>query len=163
MIKDNIKIIKDFFKLVKGNKLWIFLLFLGSVLGHLSNLLLPIFTSNIILYVTLKNASATYLNIALLAGSYVAYNLFWFLNYKSYSYNFKYSYKFLRERIIDTVATYDSEFTNKLSKGTILNTVNTDVSNLSEMIDQICEIIVVLVKVIIMIIIFFNSLFNYKI
>lgn len=157
MIKDNIKIIKDFFKLVKGNKLWVFLLFLGSILGHLSNLLLPIFTSNIVLYVTEGNASATYTNIALLAGSYIAYNLFWFLNYKAYSYNFKYSYKNLREKIIDKVSTYDSEFTNKLSKGTILNTVNSDVSNLSEMIDQICEIMVVLVKVIIMIIIFLRA------
>ncbi len=157
VMKDNIKIIKDFFKLVKGSKLFITLLFLGSILAHLSSLLVPLFSANIIYYVTIGNASDTYFNIALLALTYVAYNLFWYLNYVSYSYNFKYSYQNLREKIIDKVFTYDTEFSDKLSKGTILNTVNTDTANLSEMIDQICEIIVLFVKVIIMIFIFLNT------
>lgn len=157
MIKENIKIIQDFFKLVKGNKKWIFLLFLGSIMAHLSSLLIPFFISNIIYEVTNGNASATYTNIGLLAITYIAYNLFWYLNYVSYSYNFKYSYKNLREKIVDKVFTYDSEFSDKISKGTILNTVNSDTAHLSEMIDNICEIIVVFVKVIIMIFIFLKT------
>ncbi len=148
---DNIKIIKDFFKLVKGSKKWIFLLFFGSIMAHLSSLLIPLFTSNIIYEVTNGNGNATYMNIGLLAITYIAYNLFWYLNYVSYSHNFKYSYKNLREKIVDKVFTYDSEFSDKLTKGTILNTVNTDTANLSEMIDNVCEIIVVFVKVMIMI------------
>lgn len=148
---DNIKIIKDFFKLVKGSKKWIFLLFFGSIMAHLSSLLIPLFTSNIIYEVTNGNGNATYMNIGLLAITYIAYNLFWYLNHVSYSHNFKYSYKNLREKIVDKVFTYDSEFSDKLTKGTILNTVNTDTANLSEMIDNVCEIIVVFVKVMIMI------------
>ncbi|MCI8779021.1 MAG: hypothetical protein HFI87_07740 [Bacilli bacterium] len=97
MFKDNIKIISDFFKLVKGSKLWITLLFLGSILAHLSSLLIPVFTSNIVYYVTDMNASATYFNILWLLLTYIAYNFFWYLNYVSYSYNFKYSYRKLRE------------------------------------------------------------------
>ena len=157
LFRDNIKIIRDFFKLVKGSKKWIFFLFLGSIMGHLSSLLIPIFTSNIIYEVTNRNISATYMNIGLLAITYIAYNLFWYLNYVSYSHNFKYSYRKLREKIIDNVFTYDAEFSNKLSKGTILNTVNTDTANLSEMIDNVCEIMVVFVKVIIMIFIFLKT------
>ncbi len=157
MIKDNVIIIRDFFKLVKGNKKWLFLLFLGSIMAHLSSLLIPVFSSNIVYEVTNRNASATYMNIGLLAITYVAYNLFWYLNYVSYSHNFKYSYKNLREKIIDKVFTYDTEFSNKLSKGTILNTVNTDTANLSEMIDNVCEIMVVFVKVIVMIFIFLKT------
>lgn len=157
LIRDNINIIKNFFKLVKGSKMWVFFLFLGSVMAHLSSLLIPIFTSNIIFEVTNGNAMATYINIGLLALTYVAYNLFWYLNYISYSHNFKYSYKNLREKIIDKVFTYDIEFSDKLSKGTILNTVNTDTANLSEMIDNVCEIMVVFVKVIIMIFIFLKT------
>lgn len=157
LIKDNIKIIRDFFKLVKGSKLWISLLFIGSIFGHLTSLLIPVFTSNIIYEVTNKNASATYMNILLLALTYIGYNLFWYLNYVSYSYNFKYSYKNLREKIIDKVFTYDVEFTDKLSKGTILNTVNTDTASLSEMIDNVCEIMVVFVKVVIMAFIFLKT------
>lgn len=157
MVKDNIKIIKDFFKLVKGSKKWICLLFLGSIMAHLSSLLIPVFTSNIIYEVTNKNANATYLNIGLLAITYIAYNLFWYLNSVSYSHNFKYSYKNLREKIIDKVFTYDVEFSDRISKGTILNTVNTDTANLSETIDNICEIMVVFIKIIIMIIIFLKT------
>ena len=154
LIRDNIKIIRDFFKLVKGNKKWIFFLFFGSVMFHLSSLLIPVFTSNIIYEVTNSNPNATFINIGLLSVTYVAYNLFCYLNYISYSHNFKYSYKNLREKIVDKVFTYDMEFSDKISKGTILNTVNTDTANLSEMIDNVCEIIVVFVKLIIMIVIF---------
>lgn len=157
MIRDNIKIISDFFKLVKGSKKWIFLLFFCSIMAHLSSLLIPVFTSNIIYEVTKGNANATYMNIFFLLVTYISYNLFWYLNYVSYSHNFKYSYKVLREKIVDKVFTYDIEFQDKISKGTILNTVNTDTANLSEMIDNVCEIIVVFIKVIVMIFIFLKT------
>ncbi len=126
-------------------------------MAHLSSLLIPVFTSNIIYEVTNGNASETYFNIFLLAITYIIYNLFWYLNYVSYSHNFKYSYKNLREKIVDKIFTYDTEFSDKISKGTILNTINTDTANLSEMIDNVCEIMVVFVKVIIMIIIFLKT------
>ncbi len=126
-------------------------------MAHLSSLLIPVFTSNIIYEVTNGNASETYFNIFLLAITYIIYNLFWYLNYVSYSHNFKYSYKNLREKIVDKIFTYDTEFSDKISKGTILNTINTDTANLSGMIDNVCEIMVVFVKVIIMIIIFLKT------
>jgi len=157
VIRDNIKIIKDFFKLVKGSKKWIFFLFLGSIMAHLSSLLIPVFAANIIYEVTNGNAGATYINIGLLASTYIIHNLFWYLYYVSYSYNFKYSYKNLREKIIDKIFSYDNEFYNKISKGEILNTINIDTSNLAEMIDNVCEIIVVFVKIIVMIIVFLKT------
>lgn len=157
MIKDNIKIIKGYFKLVKGSKLWITLLFLGSILGHLTSIIVPVFTSNIIYEVTKGNIDMVYLNIALLAITYTLHNLFWYLNYTSYSYNFKYSYRKLREKIVDKIFTYDIEFSDKISKGTIINTINADTAHLSEMIDCICEIFVLVFKLIILIIIFLKT------
>ena len=74
-------------------------MFFGSIMAHLSSLLIPVFTSNIIYEVTNGNANATYLNICLLSITYISYNLLWYLNYTSYSHNFKYSYKNLREKI----------------------------------------------------------------
>ena len=159
LVKDNFRIIRDFFRLVKGSKLWIFLLFFGSIMAHLASLIIPIFAANIIYEVTSGNADATFLNIAFLAVSYVAYDLFWYLNYVAYSHNFKYSYRNLREKIIDKVFTYDTEFSDKLPKGTILNTINTDTANLSEMVDDICEIMVVFAKVLVMIGVFLATNF----
>lgn len=159
MIKDNIRIIRDFFKLVKGSKLWILFLFLGSIMAHLTSLLIPVFASNIIYYVTIGDANLTYLNIFLLASIYLVHNLFWYLNYVSYSHNFKYSYQSLREKIINKIATYDNDFSDKISKGTILNTANTDISHLSEMIDNVCEIMVVFVKILVLMVIFLKTNF----
>ena len=73
LIKDNIKIIRDFFKLVKGNKKWIFFLFFGSIMAHLSSLLIPVFTSNIVYEVTHSNTNATLINIGFLFITYIAY------------------------------------------------------------------------------------------
>jgi len=125
--------------------------------GHFTELLIPIFVSNIIYYVTDLNSYQTFLNIGFLAVTYFFYNAFWYLNYVSYSYNFRYSYQSIRERIIKQIFTYDIDFTEKISKGTVLNTVSEDVGNLSEMIDCICEIMIVSVKVIVMFIIFFMT------
>ncbi len=157
MIKDNIKIIKDYFKLVKGNKKWMTLLFLSSIIFHSLSLLIPVFASNIIYEVTNGNANETYMNIIWLLITYIAYNLFHYLYYVSYTHNFEYSYRNLREKIVDKVFTYDVEFSEKISKGTILNTINTDTAHLAEMIDNVCEIIIGLLKVMVMIFIFLKT------
>ena len=157
MIKDIIKIIKDYFKLVKGSRKWIFLMFLGSIMAQLTNLLIPVFAANIIYEVTNNNANLTYMNILSLSIVYIIHNLSWYLNYVSYSHNFKYSYQQLREKIVEKILNYDLNFSSKISKGTILNTVNTDITNLSEMINSICEIIVVFIKIIVMLFIFFKT------
>lgn len=144
---------------MKGKTIWVLQLFVASILGHASSLLIPVFASNIVLYVTNNNSNLAYLNILFLIITYLAYDLFWYWNYVAYSYNFKYCYKNLREKIINKVFTYDNYFTTKISKATILNTVNGDTPSLSEMADEICEIIVVFVKLIVVIIIFLKTNF----
>ena len=58
------------------------------------------------------------------------------------------------ERIIDKLFTYDVEFSNKMSKGTVLNTISGDVSNLSEMYISVSETIIISIKVKVMIVVF---------
>lgn len=159
LIKDNIKIIRDFFKLIEGHKLWIFLLFTGSVMGHIFSLIIPFFAANIISEITLGHIDLTYLNIAFLGLTYIFYNLFWFLNYTSYSHCFKYNYKKLRGKIVDKVLAYDIEYQDKLAKGEILNTINADTGHIAEMIDSVCEIIVTFFKLLLLIIIFLKTNF----
>ena len=157
MIHDNIKIIKSYFKLVKGNKFLITCLFVTSILRHIASLLIPVFAANIILYITNGNANKTYFNIFLLACSYIAYNLFLYLNYVSYSYNFKYSYKNIREKIMNKVLTFDIDFNDNISKAEILNTINADTGSIAEMMDNISEIILVFIKLIVLILIFVKT------
>lgn len=157
MIYENIKIIISFFKLVKGHKIWRILIFLGCISASLLSILIPIFASNIVYYVTISNTNATILNIILLFLTYTFYNFSWYLYYLAYSHNFEYSYKYLRESIVDKVFTYDTDFNDKISKGVILNTVNVDTANLGEMIDSICCIMVKFIKVIILLLIFLHK------
>lgn len=157
MIRDNIKIITSFFKLVEEPKLWMFFLFFGSIMGHISSLLMPVFAANIISEITFGHPGLTYLNIALLGITYTSYNLFWFLNYSSYSECFKYSYKKLRGKIVDKILNYDTLYQDKISKGEILNTINADTGHLAEMIDSVCEIIVTFIKMIVLVIIFLKT------
>ena len=157
MIKDNIKIIKEYFKLVKGSRLWITILFFSSIMVHVFSLIIPIFASNIVYYVTNGDVNATYMNILMLFIMYAFYNFCMFLHYKAHSYNFNYSYKKLRERILDKVSTFDLDFQNRISKSKILNTVNHDCAPSVEMIDHICEIIVMLIKLVVSIIIFLKT------
>lgn len=137
-----------------GDRKWVFLLFLGSGLAHIATLIAPIYASNIIYEVTKGNADAAYFNIALLAIMEIVYCLSTYLNYVSYSHNFPRVYRDLRERIIDKIFTYDMEFSNKMTKGTILNTISSDVSTLSEMYIGVSEMIVITIKVAIMVVIF---------
>jgi len=157
MIVENIVIIRDFFQLVKGHKVWVFFLFVGSILGHFCDFLIPIFVSQIVFFVTNGDASGMYWNILFLFWGYIAYNFSWYLNYVSYTNNFRYSYPNLREKIMNQVFSYDVSFSDKISKGEILNTINSDVANLSEMIDNICEILVVACKLFIMIFLFLKT------
>lgn len=154
LVRDNFCIIRHFFGLMHGDRKWVFVLFFGSALGHLASLAIPIFASNIVYEVTNGNADAAYWNIALLGLSDLVYCLSWYANNRGYSHNFPYAYRNLRERIVDKLFSYDIEFSDKISKGTVLNTISSDVSNLSEMYISVCETIVISVKVVVMVAVF---------
>jgi ABC-type multidrug transport system fused ATPase/permease subunit len=103
MIGENIRIIRDFFRLVKGNIFWIIQLFLGSILAHIASLFIPVYASDIIYEITNGNSNLAYMNIIYLLIAYIIYNLSWFWNYVAYSHNFIYSYRRLREKIVNKV------------------------------------------------------------
>ena len=157
MIRESLKFICEFFRTVKGKTIWIFQLFLSSILGHITSMLLPLIASNIVLYVTDGDVNAAYYSALMLGITYLFYNLIWYWNYEAYSYNFKYCYRNIQEQIIDKVFTYDEEFTKKISKAKILNTNNNDVVSLSLVIDFICEFFMVSIKMLVIIFIFLKA------
>ena len=81
MIKDNYIVIKNYFKLVKGNKIGVFKLFFSSILSHGISLLIPIIIANIIKNITLQNFNCAYIFSFILFLLYFFYNLFLKWNY----------------------------------------------------------------------------------
>ena len=154
MIKDNLRIIKSFFKLVKGHKKYVPQIFISSILGHSASLFLPIAAAQIIKHITENNFDGAYLWAIYLAGIYLVYNLFWYWNYYAYAHNFNYCYTNLQYSIINQVSNYDEEFTSHVSRGKLINTTNHDVVESSAFIDRICELIITFFKIIIIFIIF---------
>lgn len=157
MIQDNFKIIKDYMKLIEEKKSYVIGLFLFSILGHLSDLLLPVGASQIIEMVSIKAYDQAFLWAFLLAFFYILYNTAWYFNYRFYAANYTYIHSNLQSRLLNKVSTLDDEFYSKISKGKILNTNATDLENLSDLIDIICEFLIVAIKLIIIAIIFLHT------
>ena len=153
MIKDNYIVIKNYFKLVKGNKIGVFKLFFSSILSHGISLLIPIIIANIIKNITLQNFNCAYIFSFLLFLSYFLYNLFLKWNYDVYTKNTKYCCADIQKEIIRKISTYDDNFQNQVSKGELISTINQDVVDLTKCIDRIAEYVINFISFIVLIII----------
>lgn len=157
MIEDNIKIIKQYLQLIHEKTLYVIGLFLSSICGHASDLLLPMASAQIIDMVTLNQYNLAFLWAVLLGLFYLIYNGAWYFNYRFYAANYKYIHADLQSRLLNKVATLDDSFYSKISKGKILNTNATDLENLSDLIDIVCEFIIVTAKIVIIAFIFLKT------
>lgn len=154
MIKDIVCIIKKFYKTVKLQKKWVFIMYISYIFCHFATIVPPLFAANIVTQITNSNFNATFINIFLLLISYIVIYTTDYLSYFSYSKNMEFTYKNLRSRMTDKILKYDIDFSSKISKAKILNTINIDTARLAEMSDQITEITAIFLKLIIYIIIF---------
>lgn len=157
MIKDNLKIIKKYLKLINENKFYVIGLFFSSVCGHVFEMLILYSAAQIIELLTIANYSLTFTWIIILAILYILFNTACFFNHHLYAMNYKYIHADLQSRLINKAVTLSDEFYKKISKGKILNTNATDLENLSSLIAVINEFIVITLKVIIIAIIFLKT------
>ncbi len=142
MIKDNFIVIKNYFKIVRGNKIGIFKLFLSSIISHGISLIIPIIIANIIKYITLGNYNYAYICSFVLFLSYLFYNIFLKWNYDVYTQNTKYCCAEIQKEIMRKISIYDDNFQNQVSKGELISTINQDVIDLTKCIDRITEYII---------------------
>lgn len=153
MITRYVRIIMNFFKLKVNNKKYLSLLFITSLFRNLIFLLIPYFSARIIKFATIKDFESTYMNIGLLAFSYILYNIMHRLNYIMYAKNTDFTYTKLQEKVIDKVSTYDEEFVNKLPKSQIINTTAKDIWHVCSVADEIFDMITYVIKLVISVII----------
>ncbi len=149
MITRYFRIIMNFFKLGVNNKKYLTLLFLTSLCRNLIFLLIPYFSARIIKFATAKDFQSTYISIAFLALSYIAYNIVHRLNYIMYAKNTDYTYTKLQEKVIDKVSTYDEEFVSKLPKSQIINTTAKDIWHVCSVADEIFDMITYAIKLVV--------------
>lgn len=121
------------------------------------DILIPIGASKVIDYLTIKNLNKTIIGILILFILYMSMNLFSLLAKKTYTHFFKNNFISTHKKVIDKIYNLDMESLSKLSKGRIINTVNVDIINISEIPDYFFDIIYSLIIIITMIVIFMKT------
>lgn len=132
--------IKKYFNICKKNRKVLYV-FLGVllVLGIL-NLVIPIYTSKIIDYLTIKNFDRFIKATIIISLLFLITNLFSFFACKLYSVFFRETFINVHKMIISKLYDYNDELIN-IPKGKIISTVNIDAINIAEMADYMFNVI----------------------
>lgn len=120
------------------------------------NLSRPFVAALIVREIAAGNQDGTYFYIAVYFIIYILYRLTHFLNHLAYGWNVAYAYKNLQHRIFEKLISVDQNFTKKISKGRLMNTLNSDLIEIGEMNDQIAEFIFSFIQLVAIIIIIFT-------
>lgn len=149
--------IKRYFKLCKETrKVLYFFLFVLLILGIL-DLIIPVFASNIIDYLSIKNLNLFIKTLIILFVLYFTTNTFSYLACRLYSIYFRESFKNIHKKIINRIYDYSDDELVKLPKGKILSTVNIDSINIAEMADYMFNVLYNFILIISMLIVFIKT------
>ncbi len=148
--------IKKYFKICKKTR-WIlyFFFFVLFILGVL-DLVISIYASKIIDYLTNKNLSLFVRTIIVLSALFMTTNLFSYFACKLYSVFFRDSFIEIHKMIINRLYDYNDELIN-IPKGKIISTVNIDAINIAEMADYMFNVLYNFSLIICMLIIFIKT------
>lgn len=132
--------IKKYYSICKKTR-WILYFFLLSliVLGIL-DLILPIYASKIIDYLTIKNLNMFVKTLIILTILFIVTNLFSYFAKKLYSVFFRETFIDIHKMIINKLYDYNDELIN-IPKGKIISTTNIDAINIAEMPDYMFNVL----------------------
>lgn len=168
------KICKKYFKLNANNKKMLLALFTSAFLRSVTVLGLPIFSSLIVDFATKGDFKSAFFYVLCLGINYLIYNIVYHWNFIAYRDNTNYVYTKLQENVVDKVATYDENFTKKLSKSYLVNTTSNDIWDVCMFADRMMDALTSFISLIIalgillfnnvyigIIVLFFNLLYLY--
>ena len=150
------KIYKKYLKLHANDKKLLFALFFSAFLRSTTVLGIPIFASRIVEYATIQNFNNAFLNVFYLSINYLIYNIVYHWNYVAYRNNSNYVYTKLQENVIESVVKYDENFTKKVSKSYLINTVANDTFEVCMFDDRMVDAVTHFISLIISLIILLN-------
>lgn len=140
MIHEYYNFIKAYLKLAELKTKYIIINFLSAFFYKGFAIILPLVASLIIKYLTLNDASMTYLCLLAFLLTYILYNISLYINYKVYGFNMSYCYNKLTTKVLNKLISVDNNFTRLISKGRLMNCINSDIINIGDMNDRISEV-----------------------
>ena len=133
------KFIRAYFKIANLSRGLFALNLITAALYKLAALVRPFVAAMIIKALTDQNASEAYLYTGIYFIVYLAYRVLLLINYRAYSWNVSYCYRHLQTKVFNKLTSIDGDFTRTISKGRLMNTINTDLLDIGEMNDEISE------------------------
>lgn len=151
MVKEYYNFIKDYLQLAEIKTMYLFINFLSAFFYKIFEILLPLMASEIIKYLTLGNDKMTYIFLGIFSIDYLLYYLSLYINYRIYGYNVSYCYDRLTTKVLNKLISVDNNFTRVISKGRIMNSIDSDIVSIGDMNDDISELTIGLLQIIIVI------------
>ncbi len=139
MFREQHRYIKAYLKIAGLNKGLFAVSLVTAVLYKLAAIMRPFAAAMIIKALTDQDAEKAYLYTGLYFAVYFFYRAMFFLNYRAYSWNISYCYQHLQTKVFNKLTSIDGDFTRTISKGQLMNTINSDLLEIGEMNDEISE------------------------
>ena len=158
MVKEYYVFLRDYIKLEEIKTKYLIINILSAFFYKGFDLLLPLIASLIIKYLTLANATMSYVSLILFAIVFFLSDVSYYINYRVYGFNVSYCYDKLTEKIMNKLLEVDNNFTRYIGKGRLMNSINSDVISIGDMNDRISEVLAGLVQILAVLIIV--SIFN---
>lgn len=148
MIKEYIKFIKDYLNLAELKIKYVVINILSAFFYKGFAILLPLIASLIIKYLTNGSSTMTYYCLLAFLITYILYNVALYINYKIYGFNVSYCYDKLTNKVLNKLLSVDSNFTRFISKGRLMNSINSDIINIGDMNDRISELLMGILQIV---------------
>lgn len=148
MIKEYYNFIKRYLNLIQIKKKHIYITIITAVLYKSFSLALPFIGAMIIKYISIGNFNMSYISLLIFAVVYLLYNVSLMANYKLYGFNMKNSYYSMQTRILNKLLTVDDGFTRKIPKGRLMNSINKEVIDIGDAVDQISEFLTTIIQIV---------------
>lgn len=156
MFREQGKFIRDYFKIADLNPWYFALAIITAILYKAAAIARPFVAALIIKALTEQNAADTYLYISIFTIVYMFYRAMLFLNWRVYSWNLIYCYQNLQDKIFNKLLNVDHNFNKKISRGKLLNIINTDLFDVGEMNDDVAEYFTTAIQIVVIAIIAFR-------
>ena len=160
MVKEYYNFIKEYFKLAELKMKYFIINIVSAFFYKGFSILLPLIGSFIIRYLTYGDARMTYLCLLLFFVVYILYNIALYINYRIYGYNVSFCYNKLTNKVFNKLISVDNNFIRVISKGRLMNSINSDITEVGDMNDEISEFLMGIIQIIAVLIIvsFYNIL-----
>ena len=158
MLREYYHFIKEYFLLVELKIKYVVIVIVSALFDKGFSLLIPFFGSLIISSLTSKNETMSYFYLFSLFITYILYDISLYINYKVYGFNVNFCYNQLTTKVLNKLVTVDHNFTSSISKGRLMNSINSDIIDIGDMNDRISELITGLIQIIALLVIvgFYN-------